>query len=1328
MKPIIPLCGTGEVKPGTLTLVLGIVMMLLAAGAQTSLAIQLSIGPAKTFSGSDTNFQGGVWDSASAMTINGVTVTLDGPLSNVFDMKNSASRYFNTDATGFLVNNGTFRISSDSTLAMRWDSVGTMVNNGIVEFTGAGRFYSPNAGNIFSNRAGGVVISSGGGTSQFSNQSGTGGQFINVGGTLVATNGGSLFLSWGGASRSTGGQAQTFGAGTIRIAGRWSDFSTEAVGKSVRLAAALTAASGGLVLGATGLGLEWDNTSIINGSSANPITQTGLLVLAGTGARHLSGSGAIFTNSGTIIHGSTGTGASGLGANSSVKLVNTGSIIITNTGQFHSTSKDHELINVGTILKQSGAESLFTSSGRFINQGGMVIASNATVLDISWEDSLAGSSASNGTFQSYDTSYIEIGNDWNHFTPAVLGNPVRLSDDALTVAPGGMVLGVSDPGILWPSGRLINVGGRSLLITGLISTVGSSAFTFSGSGSTITNAGTFVHGGSGTAAAGLTWNSSETFVNTGFLILTNKGTIHSTSKDTRFINIGTILKRSGAQSEFTSSGQFINQGGTVIASNATSLDISWDNSADPGSVVSNGTFQAYDTSYIEIGSDWNEFTPEVLGNPIRLSTDVLTAGSEGLLLGVTSPGIRWDAGRSIYNASTRPLTHTGLLFTVGNGTFTFAGNGTITNTGTIVNGGNAGGNGISFANGKTFVNQGLVTLTNNGEFHSGASTTRWINEGTFFKQSGAISSFMNCGQFINEGGTVIASNATILDISWDSPTGSGQPASVASNGLFLTHDTARIEIGQEWNEFTAPIQGNAVRFAADTLVAGLGGLLLGSSAPGLEWPSGRTLACSAGNPITQTGLLVTVGSGTLTLAAGGGVMTNSGTIIHGTAGNNGLSLANNSTLVNDGLIMITNNSMFHASGLVDLINRGTMLKQSGSKSSFLNSGTFLNYGGTVISSNASILDISWIDSSSGGGSVASNGTFRTHDTAVIEIGSYWKAFSPAVEGNAVRLSADTLQAATGGSVIGVAAPGIQWPGGRSIGIASTRPLTMTGLVFTTGSGDCTISGSGTMTNLNTLNHGSSGLFTIGSSATLVNKGTMSVTNSASISGGNTSTLLHNDGTLIVRNTATKNFQNSGLFRNTGTFSAEGPGSFGMVNTFKLHSSTYAGTTLSEGIWVASNATFTFHSTHSDVATIDAGASVILKGSGVITEVGNSLATVNGTFGMHNQKVFSTTASLAIPGIFEVSLADPETNDTTVVTGIDMTSGAPNFTGCSVDVVDVGLTNGGTFTIMTWTGGDSGTPTIGTTPDNGLAYTLLLNDLNLQLNVAPPPKGMVIFVE
>jgi hypothetical protein len=893
MKPITPLCGTGEVKPGTLTLVLGIVMMLLAAGAQTSLAIQLSIGPATTFSGSDANFQGGVWDSANGLTINGVTVTLDGPLSNVFDMKNSASRYFNTDATGFLVNNGTFRISSDSTLAMRWDSVGTMVNNGVVEFTGAGRFYSPNAGNIFSNRAGGVVISSGGGTSQFSNQSGTGGQFINVGGTLVATNGGSLFLSWGGASRSTGGQAQTFGAGTIRIAGRWSDFSTEAVGKSVRLAAALTAASGGLVLGATGLGLEWDNTSIINGSSANPITQTGLLVLAGTGARHLSGSGAIFTNSGTIIHGSTGTGASGLGANSSVKLVNTGSIIITNTGQFHSTSKDHELINVGTILKQSGAESLFTSSGRFINQGGMVIASNATVLDISWEDSLTGSSASNGTFQSYDTSYIEIGNDWNHFTPAVLGNPVRLSDDALTVAPGGMVLGVSDPGILWPSGRLITVGGRSLLITGLISTVGSSAFTFSGSGSTITNAGTFVHGGSGTAAAGLTWNSSETFVNTGFLILTNKGTIHSTSKDTRFINIGTILKRSGAQSEFTSSGQFINQGGTVIASNATSLDISWENSADPGSVVSNGTFQAYDTSYIEIGSDWNEFTPEVLGNPIRLSTDVLTAGSEGLLLGVTSPGIRWDAGRSIYNASTRPLTHTGLLFTVGNGTFTFAGNGTITNTGTIVNGGNAGGNGISFANGKTFVNQGLVTLTNNGEFHSGASTTRWINEGTLFKQSGAISSFRNCGQFINSGGTVIASNATILDISWDSPTGSGQPASVASNGLFLTHDTARIEIGQEWNEFTAPVQGNAVRFAAETLVAGLGGLLLGSSAPGLEWPSGRTLACSAGNPITQTGLLVTVGSGTLTLAAGGGVMTNSGTIIHGTAGNNGLSLANN---------------------------------------------------------------------------------------------------------------------------------------------------------------------------------------------------------------------------------------------------------------------------------------------------------------------------------------------------------------------------------------------------------------------------------------------------
>tara|TARA_B100000809_G_scaffold216269_1_gene221894 strand:- start:2487 stop:3206 length:720 start_codon:yes stop_codon:yes gene_type:complete len=224
--------------------------------------------------------------------------------------------------------------------------------------------------------------------------------------------------------------------------------------------------------------------------------------------------------------------------------------------------------------------------------------------------------------------------------------------------------------------------------------------------------------------------------------------------------------------------------------------------------------------------------------------------------------------------------------------------------------------------------------------------------------------------------------------------------------------------------------------------------------------------------------------------------------------------------------------------------------------------------------------------------------------------------------------------------------------------------------------------------------------------------------------------LVNEGTLIKRGPATANWLNSGTLRNTGTVLSEG-GTWTMNSIYwQFDANTYSGASLLEGAWVVSNGTFNFPTDQSDIDTIGASASVILKGSSSsINKIGNTLATVNGTIGTHLQQVFSTTTGLAIPGTFEVGLGDPDTNSATVVTGIDITGGAaPNFTSCSVDVVDTGLTNGGTFTIMTWAGADSGTPAIGTTPNNGLVYQLVLNDLNLQLNIFTPPKGLVLLLE
>ena len=76
----------------------------------------------------------------------------------------------------------------------------------------------------------------------------------------------------------------------------------------------------------------------------------------------------------------------------------------------------------------------------------------------------------------------------------------------------------------------------------------------------------------------------------------------------------------------------------------------------------------------------------------------------------------------------------------------------------------------------------------------------------------------------------------------------------------------------------------------------------------------------------------------------------------------------------------------------------------------------------------------------------------------------------------------------------------------------------------------------------------------------------------------------------------------------------------------------------------------------------------------------------------------------------------------------MGSGFPDFTGCKVDVADTGLTNGGRFTVMTWTGEDVGTPVLGAVPDNKMEYSLRLNPQNLQIDVRPEPKGWILLIE
>ena len=85
-------------------------------GTCSAWAIALTLGAGtKTFN-VDTNFQGGVWDTASAGTlrVEGATMTLDGFIANLFEISGNATHRLNIETNASLVNSGTFRITSPS--------------------------------------------------------------------------------------------------------------------------------------------------------------------------------------------------------------------------------------------------------------------------------------------------------------------------------------------------------------------------------------------------------------------------------------------------------------------------------------------------------------------------------------------------------------------------------------------------------------------------------------------------------------------------------------------------------------------------------------------------------------------------------------------------------------------------------------------------------------------------------------------------------------------------------------------------------------------------------------------------------------------------------------------------------------------------------------------------------------------------------------------------------------------------------------------------------------------------------------------------------------
>ncbi len=147
-----------------------------------------------------------------------------------------------------------------------------------------------------------------------------------------------------------------------------------------------------------------------------------------------------------------------------------------------------------------------------------------------------------------------------------------------------------------------------------------------------------------------------------------------------------------------------------------------------------------------------------------------------------------------------------------------------------------------------------------------------------------------------------------------------------------------------------------------------------------------------------------------------------------------------------------------------------------------------------------------------------------------------------------------------------------------------------------------------------------------------------------------------------------------------------------------------------------------------ITIIDTNTIVRLRGSSAtFTEFDGNLATVNGSFGLYSGMVYNAGTSLTVAGTLEFGLSDSDASASVVKTGI---SNAVNvvLTGGEVDVIDVGLTGPGTFTLIEHTGTQTGTLTLDAVPNDGLNYTLIHNAQNVQLNAAAPPSGAVYYIE
>jgi uncharacterized repeat protein (TIGR01451 family) len=1179
---------------------------------------------------------------------------------------------------------GAYSVSSGRTLSL---SGGTFTMSGSPTFSGLGTLSLGSGATLVLN-AGTFTMSSG--TFAISgNPTVSGAGTLAIAGTTLSAGAG-VDVTWPNLTLSAG---TITGAGAVRVSGSfaWSGGTISGSGARVlnsTSTATISCSTGNCLLDVAALQLQASTTF---SASSNPFVFSNgasltidpgkTLSITNNGALTPGAFGGSVTNNGTIWK-KTAAGTSTIGV--PVTMLGTSTVDLdAGTLQFGggATVVTGATIDIagGTTLEVTGGVFLFTSgavsmpgSGTFKVSGGTLrvpTSITTTIPNVTLQNS--------GVIDGAGTLILSGPSSWTGGTMGSAAAPGGITQ----IDPGNTlsIIGNTSPQLLTQNRQLLNNG-------------------------------TVSYGGIG--ANTLTMSAGSKITNNGVLNLINNSPINNSPAGSALIENNGILSRNfgGGSTLFP---RVENNNGATVNSISGTIQFSGGGIAAGAYAISGGAFITLAAGTITFAN-----TSTVTGAGILQIEDATVDISSGA--NALWPNIFFSGG-TIGGAGTLHATGN---FTWSGGTIAGAGPRVLDSSSTPVIDGGFGTcaldgaalqlqasatfsapNSITFSNGASLtIDPGkTLSITNDGDFSSGAGGGSVINNGTIWKKTTSGTSTIAVpvtmpatstidldagtlqfggGASVTAGATIDVAAGTTLEVTGGVFLFSSGPVTMPGSGTFkVSGGTLRVPTSITNTVPNVTLQGSGVLDGGGTLI------LSGTS----TWSGGTMGSVTAPGGITQinggsTLNITAAGSQTLTQAR---ELQNGGTVNYG--GTSTLTMSGASKITNSAAFNITADRSINVSGSATIDNNGTLTKTGGSGTSTLfpavnNSGTLsatsgalslagggTNSGSFTVTSPGNLSFSAGTHSMAGGGSINGTGTMT---------------FSGATATVGIPVNVGALNVTAGSATLNAngSADAFTMSGG-TLGGSGTLTLNNGG----SWSGG-TMSGSGTTTNPATKSFSIPGAVTL--SRTLHNDGTLNVTgavvtgsgtidNNGVINDGGGATIsvpMNNGGQIATSNVLAL----TGNGTHSGTFTANGPGS---VIDFSGGTQTISGAFAGTGKFRFSGAAATVNGAWSGRAIDVAGGSVALNTSGTLpaltlsggTLAGNGNLTVTGsstwsggTIGGSGALTFDAGAIVTMPGTSAATLTRPLLNQGTI-----------NFTAASSAMLidGVTLTNSGTFDIQ-----------------------------------------------